>query len=359
MSNESVVPFGPQHPVLPEPIQLKITLEDENVKKVLPALGYVHRGIEKQGERNDFLQNVYLVERVCGICSATHAVAYCMAVEKAMGIEIPMRAEYLRVIWAELHRMHSHLLWLGLLAEAFGYESLFMQLWRVRESVMDVLERTAGNRVIISVCQVGGTRRDLSDEQCADILRSLDAIHKELDKIVPVLIGDYTVKKRTQGKGTVDKQTAYDLGAVGPTVRGSGVAQDIRMTGYGAYKELDFEPVVETAGDTYARAMVRAREVYQSMELVRQAVRQMPAGETMTKVKGRPKGRAVARVEAPRGELIYMVVGNGTKNLERMRLRVPSLANIPFVLAILPGVEFADVPVVTLSIDPCISCTER
>ncbi|MFN3682513.1 MAG: nickel-dependent hydrogenase large subunit [Fimbriimonadaceae bacterium] len=359
MSDATNVPFGPQHPVLPEPIQLRISLEDENVLQALPALGYVHRGIEKAGELNDFQQNVFLVERVCGICSSIHALAYCLAVESAMGLEVPKRADYLRVVWMELHRIHSHLLYLGLLAEAFGFESMFMEFWRIRERIMDLLEMTAGNRVIISVCTIGGVRRDIDAEQARTIREELPKVREEVQRLVDALLGDYTVKRRTAGKGVISGQAALDLGAVGPTLRGSGVAQDMRMAGYAAYSELQFQPVTFPDGDTYSRTAVRAYEVFQSMDLVLAALENLPEGELAAKFKGRPDGAALARVEAPRGELIYMVVGNGTKNLERMRVRVPTYANIPALLSVLPGCEFADVPVVTLSIDPCISCTER
>lgn len=359
MAPKTIIPFGPQHPVLPEPLQLKVTLEDEKVVEALPAIGYVHRGIEKAGELNDYPQNVFLVERICGICSFLHALCYCQGIEHLVGVEPPARAKYLRVIWGELHRMHSHHLWLGLLADAFGFESLFMQIWRNREMLMDIMEKTAGSRVIISTCTIGGVRRDISDQHLEEIKQTLDECEKQLNKVLPVILNDYTVKKRTVGKGVLSSEQALMLGAVGPVLRGSGVAQDVRMTGYAAYGELGFEPVVEQAGDSYARAVVRAREVYESMKLIRKAIDKLPDGDIATKVKGNPKGRTISRVEQPRGEVLYYIAGNGTRNLERMRVRTPTFANIPPLVAMLPGCEFADVPVITLSIDPCISCTER
>lgn len=355
----TILPFGPQHPVLPEPIQLQLTLEDENIKKVLPALGYVHRGIEKACEKNEYTQNVFLVERVCGICSSIHALAYCLGVEKLMQCEVPRRASYLRVVWSELHRLHSHLLWLGLLADAFGYESLFMQYWKIREQVMDLLEKTAGNRVIISVNSIGGVRRDLDDAQRKELLETLVNVEKEMNECIPVILEDYTVRKRTVGKGTISAEDAIKLGMAGPTLRASGVAQDQRSSGYSAYGELDFQPIVEPAGDCHARAVVRAKECFQSITLIRRALENLPEGEIQAKRRGMPKGRSVTRVEAPRGELLYFIVGNGTKNLERVRIRVPTFANIPPLLTMMPGADFSDVPVLTLSIDPCISCTER
>ncbi|EPR31592.1 NADH-ubiquinone oxidoreductase chain 49kDa [Alkalidesulfovibrio alkalitolerans DSM 16529] len=355
----TIIPFGPQHPVLPEPIHLKLVVEDEIVTEALPQLGYVHRGLEKLTEIRDYNQMIQIVERVCGICSKIHAMCYCQGIEQMMGIEIPERAKYLRVIWSELHRIHSHLLWLGLFADAFGFESVFMQFWRIREKIMDINEATAGNRVIVSVNVVGGTRADLTPEQCSWILTELDKVEAEFKKLQKVMLDDYTVKKRTVGIGVLTREQAYSLGAAGPTLRGSGVAQDMRQLKYAAFDSLDFEPVVETGGDCYSRSKVRFLETLQSIDLVRQAIARLPMGETAVKVKGNPEGEVDMRVEQPRGELFYYLKGNGTKFMERVRIRTPTFANIPPLLAMLPGIELADVPVVVLSIDPCISCTER
>lgn len=359
MAQRTMIPFGPQHPVLPEPIQLKLTLEDEIVVAATPHIGYVHRGIEKAAERMDYQQNVFLVERICGICSFIHALCYCQGIETLLGQEPPPRARYLRVIWSELHRLQSMQLWLGLFADAFGYESLFMQFWRIREMLMDIFEKTAGSRVIISTCSIGGVRRDISDAHLEEILETLKLVEADLNRAIPAILDDYTVRQRTVGKGTLNAAQALELGAVGPVLRACGVAQDTRMTGFAAYGDLDFKPVVETAGDAHARATVRARECYQSIELVRKAIAGLPDGEIAIRPRGRPNGRTIVRVEQPRGELLYLIAANGTQKLERMRVRTPTFANVPPLVAMLPGSELADVPVLVLSIDPCISCTER
>lgn len=359
MSERSIIPFGPQHPVLPEPIHLRLVVEDEKVVEALPAVGYVHRGLEKLVDIKSTDQMVYVVERICGICSCMHGQAYCQGIEQLMGIEIPERAKYLRVIWAELHRMHSHLLWLGLLADAFGYESLFMQTWRVREKIMDILDRTSGNRVIISVNIVGGVKKDIDAELQKWTLESLNDVERELREIYDIMKDDYTIKKRTVGVGVIKAEEAYELGLVGPMLRASGIAQDVRMTGYAAYKDLDFEPVVEKDGDSYARMMVRMKELFQSIDLIRKAFEKMPGGEINVKVKGSPDGEVISRVEQSRGEVLYYIKANGSKNLERLRVRTPTFANVAALLKIVPGCQLADVPVLVLTIDPCISCTER
>ncbi|MCX8129641.1 MAG: nickel-dependent hydrogenase large subunit [Clostridia bacterium] len=357
--SRTVIPFGPQHPVLPEPLHLKLVMQDEKIVEAIPAIGYVHRGLEKLTETKEFTQNVFVVERVCGICSFQHALAYCQGMESLMNVEVPGRAKYLRVIWAELHRIHSHLLWLGLLADAFGFESVFMQCWRNREKVMDIMEETCGSRVIISGNVIGGVRRDISKEMLLKVSIIADEIKEDMKQLEPVFFNDYTVKHRLVGVGVLTKEDAFTLGALGPMARGSGIKQDLRSTGYAAYGELDFEPVVETDGDCYARTMVRLKEIYQSVKLIKQAIVSIPDGEINVAVKGNPNGEVVSRVEQPRGEVLYYMRGNGTKNLDRLRLRTPTFANIPTLLKMLPGSQLADVPVLILTIDPCISCTER
>ena len=355
----TVIPFGPQHPVLPEPLHLNLKIEDEIVIAATPAFGYVHRGLEKLADIRDFRQMIQIVERVCGICSMMHGLVYCQALEELLGVEPTPRARYLRVIWSELHRLHSHLLWLGLFADAMGFESLFMQLWKVREKIMDINEATAGNRVILSVNAIGGVRRDMDNGRTAWIISELDHVEQEINAVSRTILHDYTMQKRTRGKGVLSGEQAMELGCVGPMLRGSGVAQDMRLLGYAAYGELDFAPVVEQEGDCYARCRVRFREVGQSIGLIRQAIARLPAGAVSVPVKDRPTGEVVTRVEQPRGECLYYIRANGGKFLERLRIRTPTFANIPALTAMLPGMELADVPVVLLSIDPCISCTER
>jgi len=173
MAIRTNVPFGPQHPVLPEPIQLRITYEDEIVVDVMPVIGYGHRGIEKACELHEYAKNIFVCERVCGICSYQHSATVVEVMEKLWSLELTPRIKYLRAIWAEMSRTHSHLLWLGLLADAFGFESMFLQFWRIRERVLDLLEMTTGHRVIQSVNIVGGVRRDIDEEQKKHIIGTL------------------------------------------------------------------------------------------------------------------------------------------------------------------------------------------
>ena len=359
MSIKSILPFGPQHPVLPEPLQVRLVLEDEKVVEALPSIGYIHRGLEKIVEIKDFQQAMYVAERICGICSFMHSQNYCQGIEALMNITVPDRARYLRVIWAELHRIHSHLLYLGLVADAFGFENLFMQYWRAREHILDVMEKTTGNRVLLGVCTIGGVKRDISPEHLSEIKRTLDTVKKELETITPSMVNDYSVKKRMVGVGVLPKAKAHEFGAVGPVARASGIEMDFRTQGYAAYNEVGFRPVTDTAGDCYARTMIRVKEIDVCDEMIRKACDKLPSGPLLAPVKGNPDGETVARIEQPRGELLFYFKANGTKNLDRFKVRTPTFANLPPLLHMLQGCQLADVPVIIISIDPCISCCER
>lgn len=359
MAKRSIIPFGPQHPVLPEPVHLDLILEDETVVGAVPNIGFVHRGLEKLVEKKDFKEYVYIAERVCGICSCGHGIGYCESVEHVMGLEIPVRARFLRTIWMEMSRIHSHLLWLGLLADALGFESLFMESWRLREQVLDLFDLTTGGRIIFSVNCVGGVLKDMTADMLKAIETGMDRMERDFKPIEETFLGEFTVQSRLKGLGKLDPRDAVLLGAVGPTLRASGIRYDARKLGYCAYGSLKIEPITSLEGDAYARCQVRMAEIRQSFDLIRQAIALMPDGPINIPVKGTPKGEYFMRIEQPRGEAVYYVKGNGTKFLDRFRLRTPTTSNIPPMLEMLKGCQLADVALLILTIDPCISCTER
>ncbi|MDR3052590.1 MAG: nickel-dependent hydrogenase large subunit, partial [Coriobacteriales bacterium] len=316
MGTRTVIPFGPQHPVLPEPVHLDLVIEDEKVVEAIPQIGFIHRGLEKLVSKKDFQQFVLVTERICGICSFGHSLGYSQTVENLMHIEIPKRAEYLRVIWHELSRIHSHLLWMGLLADGFGYENLFMQCWRLRERVLDIFEQTTGGRVILTACNVGGVNQDISDEDLRGIVLVLDGMRAEYAQLLKTFLKDRSVANRLTGVGYLSREQALDLCIVGPFARASGVAEDIRSYGYGGYGDLsDFVPVTSEQGDGYARCEVRAREVLQSIDIIKELVDKMPDTPISVPVKEVPAAGsiAVSRLEQPRGECFYYAKGNGTK----------------------------------------------
>lgn len=362
MGNATVIPFGPQHPVLPEPLHLDLVVEDETVVEAIPQIGFIHRGLERLVETRDYNQFIYIAERICGICAFGHSMGYAETIERLMNIEIPERAEYLRTIWHELSRVHSHILWMGLAADAFGFESLFMHCWRLRERVLDLFEATTGGRVIFSVVKVGGVVRDVDSSMLAHFVEVLDGIMGEYTQIMNTFVKDYSVKNRTVGVGYISEEEARNLSMVGPFARASNVAYDVRSLGRGAYGKLsNFEAITSTDGDCYGRVVVRAKEVLQSIDIIKELIATIPEGDIETPVKGAPEAGAEAAnvLEQPRGECYYYAQGNGTKNLERMRIRTPTSQNIAGMTTALAGCDLADVNMIVLTIDPCISCTER
>lgn len=359
MGERSIVPFGPQHPVLPEPIHLDLVLEDEKVVEAIPSIGFVHRGLEALAEKRDFNDYQYVIERICGICSFGHGMCYCESLEKIFGAEIPERAKFLRSIWMEMSRIHSHLLWLGLLADAFGFDALFMQCWRMREKVLDMFETSTGGRVIFSVNKIGGVLRDMDSAMLKSFVSIFSDMEKDLKTLTKTFLNDYSVKSRLVGVGILTKEDAIRLGAVGPMARAAGIEIDTRKTGYEAYGSVDFDVITSNDCDGYARCAVRIGELFQSISIIKQLADKIPDGEIATQIKGNPNGEAIVRVEQPRGEAIYYAKANGTKFLERFRVRTPTFTNIEALIHILPGSELADVPLQILTIDPCISCTER
>jgi formate hydrogenlyase subunit 5 len=361
--NERLVKIiiGPQHPALLEPEKFAVTVEGETVTKVEPRIGYVHRGIEKATESRTYLQDVYLVERICGICNSIHACSFVEAVEKIGKIEIPPRAKYLRVVALELNRLHSHLLTLGHAGLEIGYETLFQYIWRDREPIMDLIELTSGNRVYSSLMTIGGVRRDIKVTDVPKVKSVLRNLRGKLPFYRQIYENEPTLKLRMKNVGVLKREDALKLSVVGPVARGSGVDIDVRKDEpYEAYDEIPFKEIVYTEGDTWARMNVRLDEVEESINIIEYAVDHMPSGPFRIDVaRSVPAGEAVNRVEAPRGELFYYVKSNGTDMPDRVKVRTPTFANIPSFLKTAIGESIADVPANFVSLDPCFSCTDR
>jgi Ni,Fe-hydrogenase III large subunit len=352
---------GPQHPALLEPEKFSLKVEGEIVRQVEPRIGYVHRGVEKAAEQRTYLQDVYLVERICGICNSCHATCFVEAVEKILGTQVPPRARYLRTIILELNRLHSHLLLLGHAGLEIGYETLFQYMWRDREPIMELTELLTGNRVISSALTVGGVRRDLKETDVPRIKIVLANLKKKMSFYKQLYENEPTLKMRTRNVGTLAKEDALKLCVVGPVARGSGVAMDVRKDEpYEAYGEIPFKLITYNTGDSLARFMVRLDEIDESINIINYAIDNIPQGPYRVRVpRVVPAGEAVNRVEAPRGELFYYVKSNGTAYPERVKVRTPTFANIPAFLKTAIGGNIADVPANFVSLDPCFSCTDR
>ena len=355
------VPFGPQHPALKEPENFTFEVEGDIIVDVKPRIGYNHRGIEKAMEVRTYIQNIYLAERICGICSDAHTTCYCQAIEELLGVEAPPRANYIRVIVAELERIHSHLLWVGIAAHEIGFDTLFMHIWRDRETVMDILEYVSGNRVHYAMNTIGGVRRDIPSDMAPKIKKGVDFLEKRIEEYIRTVQADSTIRERTVEVGILKPKDAVELCAVGPTLRASGIKNDIRKDDpYAAYDEVPFNVVTNDGCDVYARIIVRCEEMLESIKMIRYALDNMPSGMTRVRVPMVvPAGEAVSRVEAPRGELIHYAKSNGTSKPERYKVRSPTLANIPALCKMLLGQHVADIPIVLAGIDPCFACMDR
>jgi len=360
-SEKFIVPIGPQHPALKEPGSFQFTVDGEIVTGASIRLGFVHRGIEKACESRNYTQDLYILERICGICSHVHATAFALGVEKLAGVSAPPRAEAIRVLSAELERVHSHLLWLGVAAHEGGFDTLFMYTWRDREVVMDLLEALSGSRVNYSINLIGGVKFDVSEKLADDIRRGMDFLEERTHYYEKVVTSDDTFVGRTRGVGTMSKEHAARLGAVGPTARASGVERDIRVNApYSGYTTYPAKMILDTAGDLEARFVVRIKELFESYRLIRDILDNLPEGEIKVRVKRRvPEGEVVSRVEAPRGELFYYIQADGSENPARVKVRTPSLCNWATISDVAVGHKLADMPMLLVGIDPCFSCNDR
>lgn len=375
MSKETYsIPIGPVHPSLKEPVTFNFEIYGERIKNVNLAPGDNHRGIEFMGMQRNPIQIIYLAERICGICSASHPFAFCMAVENAAGIEIPERAQYIRVIIAELERIHSHILWAGIAAHELGFDSVLYLTWRAREEVLDLLEYLTGNRINYGIFMIGGVRRDISKEQVPRIRKTLDYYKDIYGKIEDIFLNDPTIALRTKNVGILTKEDALSLCAVGPTARASGVNKDIRQDQpYAAYADLKVKAITPDIltgvinGDVYDRIIVRLLELVQSIQIIEQCLENMPSGEIVAEKKlvkllnqlKKAKGEGIGRHEAPRGECIHYVKLNESELPEVWKARAPTYNNLMTWVPMLLGQQIADIPIVIASIDPCIACMDR
>jgi len=356
-----MVPLGPQHPALEEPESFSLLLEGERVAAAAVALGYNHRGMEKATESRTYIQNIYLLERICGICSHSHSTCYAQTVEALAGVEVPKRAQYLRALIGELERIHSHLLWLGIAGHEIGFMTLFMYAWKDREIIMDTLEMLTGNRINYGMNCLGGVRQDIETSHIEQILKAVDMMEERTKYYTDAVLQEETVVQRLSGVGRLSREDGLRLGAVGPVLRASGVKRDVRRDDpIGIYSELDFNVITDEHQDVYGRTVVRMLELLESYKIIRQILKQIPEGPLSVRVPARiPAGEAISRYEAPRGEDIHYVRSNGTDKPDRVKVRAPTLANLAAITHMIEGGYLADVPIIIAAIDPCFSCTDR
>jgi NADH-quinone oxidoreductase subunit D len=355
------IPIGPQHPLLKEPLSFVLTVEGEQVLDSSLRLGYVHRGIERLAQERTYVQTLHLIERICGICSHVHTTTYCQAVEALLGLEVPARGLYIRALLCELERIHSHLLWMGVLGKNIGLDTVFMYAWRDREMVLEVMEELSGGRVSHAVNLIGGVRVDLVEDHARTIRERLDDLADQVERLLGFIRQEPTFKARTAGVGHLSKEQVQEYCVVGPVARASGVDVDLRRdAALPPYGRLDFDVITHTEGDVWARTMVRVRETQESLKLCHQILSELPSGPVAVRAGRRvPTGEVVSRSEAPRGEVVYYLRSDGSDKPARLKIRTPTLTTLPTLAEQLRGVSMADVPVVLAGVDLCIACADR
>jgi membrane-bound hydrogenase subunit alpha len=368
------IPVGPIHPALKEPVQFEFEIEGEKIIDVNVGLGHVHRSIEWAGTRRNPIQILYLAERICGICSYCHPMAFALATERAAEIDVPERAQYIRIIHQELERICSHVLWAGVAAHEIGFDSVLFLTWQIREKALDLTEYLTGNRVTKGITMIGGVRRDITKDMYPKIKEGMKYFKDNFEKIRKIFLDDKTFKLRSQNCGFLTKEEALKLCAVGPTTRASGVKKDVRVDQpYFAYGDLDFDYITpdiitgEVNGDVYDRIIVRLLEVKEAVDLIEQCLDKMPSGDIISEKKiakilstlKKVNGEGIGIMEAPRGEVFHYVNYNGNESPHHWKVRAPTYNNILPWIPMLKGNQIADIPIVAASTDPCMSCTNR
>ncbi|MCJ7760250.1 NADH-quinone oxidoreductase subunit C [Candidatus Bathyarchaeota archaeon] len=363
----SLIPLGPYHPLLIEGAYFRVKLNGETITDVDVKLGWNHRGIMKLFEGRSYSRGVFLAERVCGICNVTHTTAYLNAVETLGGIEIPDRARYIRTLMAELERIHSHLLWLGVAGDLIGFKTLFMLSLKAREQVLDIFESLTGSRRAPAMNLIGGIRKDVKGEVITKTNRRLQTMKKETAKLIEIVYNHPLTRKRLQDIGKLDLFTAKNAGAVGPTARASGWKLDIRQSSpYAAYgpEYTTWDIVTDEGGDVWSRTIVRLKEILVSADILVQCLKALdnttgPISIEAADPKNFKFNEALGKAEAPRGELVYYVVSDGSNIPYSVRIRTPSFRNNALLPKLLRGHTLADAPIIIGSIDPCYACTDR
>jgi Ni,Fe-hydrogenase III large subunit/Ni,Fe-hydrogenase III component G len=359
----TVVPFGPFHPTLDEPSHFRLYVEGEVVRGCEYRGFMVHRGIEKLAETVLSYNDIpMMAERICGICGCVHSVAYVQAVEYAAAIKAPARAEYMRTIMLEIERLHSHLLWVGLACHLVGFDTLFMQSWRIREPIMWMAEKITGNRKTYGLCLVGGVRWDITPELRGELRQLLDKLESEWIPVVGAVVKDKNIQKRTRDVGVADKQYCKEMGLVGPVARAAGVDIDCRRDHpYAAYDRVDFDVITHDTSDVWGRVVVRAKEVFEAIRIIRQCLDKMEPGPLMLDIAEElPVGRiGISSIEAPRGESHHFVITGENNKPRRWRVRAPTYQNLQGVPGMIKDQMIADMTISLGSIDPCFSCTDR
>lgn len=362
-TGDLIINVGPQHPATHGVLHLIITLNGEVIKKVEPHLGYIHRSIEKMCESLSYRQFIYVTSRMDYLSSHINNHGCAMVVEKAMQIEVPARAQVIRVLMDELTRVASHVLWWGALAMDVGALTPFFHAFRERELINSIMEETCGARLTMNYMVPGGVMFDLHPNFQQRVKEFISEFRSKIDEYDEMVTDNAIFRARTIGVGILSKEDAISFGCSGPTARGSGVSCDIRkLYPYEVYNQLEFEEPLETAGDTYARYLVRMHELKQSLSIVEQLIDNIPEGEFQAKTKAvlkLPKGEFYSRVETARGEFGVYVVSDGGSTPYRIKFRSPGFSNLNTLDQISRGHKIGDLVAIMGSLDLVIPDIDR
>ena len=355
---------GPQHPSTHGVFRMRFILDGEVIQDVEPVFGYLHRGIEKMAEGLTYTQDIVFTDRLDYLASMTNNQAYVLSVEKLAGIQVPERAEYLRVIMAELMRISSHLMAVGFLLNDLGaFLTPLLYMYREREKILDLFDMVCGQRLTYNYMRIGGVSQDIPEEFLPALKKYIDSLPGFIKEYDQLLATNEILLIRTKNVGILTKESAINYSTAGPVLRGSGVKWDIRKADpYSVYDRFQFEIPTGTKGDVYDRYRVRIEEMYQSIKIIKQAMEQLPHGEIMAKVPRilrPPKGEAYGHIEGPKGELGFYLVSDGSTNPYRLHVRPPSLINLTPLREMLIGVKIADAMAIFGSIDICVGEVDR
>lgn len=359
---KTIIPIGPYHPLQEEPEFFKLHVEGEKVVGIDIELGYNHRGIEKLSESKTFDQTIFLVERICGICSSSHPIAAVQAIEEAGNVEVPERALYIRSIIGEMERIHSHLLWLGLAGHFLGFNTVWMWAWKTREPVLELFEYLTGNRNHYAMMKPGGVRRDILDDMITPAMKVMDDLIPDLDRFKGAVIDDPLIHARTKGIGVLTKEDIKNFGALGPTARASGVPIDVRRDHpHAAYGLVDWNVITAEGGDVFAKAVVRVLEMYESVKIIKQCLDKLKTikGAIDSNPKEISPGEGIGHYEAPRGEVFHYIRSDGSNRPVRHKVRAPSFMNIATNQVAVLDETISDATIILAAVDPCYCCTER
>jgi NADH-quinone oxidoreductase subunit D len=360
------VSMGPHHPSTHGVFRMIVTLDGETIVKLKPVFGYLHRNHEKLGENTSYLGSMPYTDRLDYLSSMTNNWAYAISVEKLAGLAVPERAEYVRVILAELTRLLNHTCLAGFLMQDCGCSGTpLMYAFREREKILDLFEALSGSRMMCNYQRFGGCRVDPSADWLAGAQRLTDNYGAFLDEFEALLTGNEIMMARTQGVGRLSSELAIDAGVTGPMLRATGVDHDLRkVDGYGVYPRFDFRVPLGAHGDVYDRYMIRVLEMRESISILQQALKGLPAGPIMdpkAKLRGfRPKpGEAYGRIEGPKGEIGFYLISDGSPNPWRYRVRAPSFVNLTILEDMCLGHTVADAVIILGSIDIVLGEVDR